>query len=644
MPRSFLFCLLLCYCSSAAAQGRTDAPLRDLLFQRASPQLRHVLGNPDSFHVQLIFTTITRNASGKPQFRDWHFQTDRHRYFNPASTVKMPLAFLALEKLRKLGIWKWTPMLTDSAWSGQTRVLTDTSAANGLPSIAQYIKKIFLVSDNDAYNRLYEFLGQQYLHDQLRAKGYKDVRIVRRFVPMSEEENRHTNPVRFTQNGETIYNQPAAYNPSPFDYSKQVMEGHSHWDKNDSLIHAPMDFTKHNYFPLEDLHRLLRSVIFPESAGKGKFDLQEEDYRFLYRWMAALPSESDHPRYDTAEFFDSYTKFFRFKDGRRKIPDHIRVFNKTGWSYGYLTDVAYFADFKNDVEFMVSGNIYVNRDGVLNDGKYEYEEVGYPFFREVGDILYNYTLEHRPLHRPDLSKFRESVAGLSEKPKAVIRGDTTKKRLALVFTAHEFADGGIHIAETLKSLGVKGSFFFTGEFYENPAFAPLVARLQADGNYLGPHSGRHLLYCDWKKRDSLLVTRPQFESDLDMNLRAMARLGLPEPHFFLPPYEWYNDTIVQWTNDLGMQLVNFTPGTRSNADYTYPEMGKSYVSSDRIYASIVEYEAGHPGGLDGFLLLLHAGTDARRPDKFYFQLRKLIRYLQLKDYELVVVPRLLPRQ
>lgn len=644
MSRWLISCLLLLCCGSAAAQARTDAAFRDLLFRGASPQLRHVLSNPDSFHVQLIFTTITRNAAGKPTFRDWHFQTNRHQYFNPASTVKMPLAFLALEKLRKLGIWMWTPMLTDSAWSGQTAVEADTSAANGLPSIAQYIKKIFLVSDNDAYNRLYEFLGQGYLHDQLRSKGYKDVRIVRRFVPMNEEQNRHTNPVRFLQNGDTIYNQPAAYNTAPFDYGRTILVGHSHWDRNDSLIHSPMDFTKHNYFPLEDLHRLLRSVIFPETAGASKFGLQEADYRFLYRWMGALPSESDRPRYDTTEYFDSYTKFFRFKDGKRKIPAHIRVFNKTGWSYGYLTDVAYFVDFENNVEFMVSGNIYVNRDGVLNDGKYEYEETGYPFFREVGDILYGYTLQHAPARRPDLSKFREAVAGLGEAPKAITRGDTTKKRLALVFTGHEFADGGEHIAQVLKETGVRANFFFTGDFYENPAFAPLVRRLQAGGHYLGPHSGKHLLYCDWKKRDSLLVTRPQFEADLDMNLRAMARLGLPEPYFFLPPYEWYNDSIVQWTHDVGMQLVNFTPGTRSNADYTYPGMMGSYVPSGRILESITQYETSRQGGLNGFMLLLHVGTDPRRSDKFYFQLRKLIRYLQLKEYELVVIPRLLSRQ
>lgn len=645
MYRRFLFCLLVLYSGMAAAQARTDVPLRELLFRKASPALRHVLSHPDSFRVQLIFTTITRDAKGIPAFRDWHFQTDRNKYFNPASTVKMPLAFLALEKLRQLKLWKWTPMLTDSAWSGQTAVYADTSAANGLPSVAQYIKKIFLVSDNDAYNRLYEFLGQGYIHDRLRAKGYPDVKIVRRFVTMNEAQNRHTNPVRFVQSGETLYSQPAAYNTAPFDYSKEWLAGHSHWDRNDSLIRSPMDFTKHNYFPLEDLHRLLRSVIFPESVpAKERFGLEAADYRFLYRWMAALPSESEHPRYDTSEFFDSYTKFFRFKDGRRKIPGHIRVFNKTGWSYGYLTDVAYFADFENNVEFMVSGNIYVNRDGVLNDGKYEYEEVGYPFFREVGDILYAYVLEQTPRKRADLSKFREAVRGLGEKPVAITRGDTARKQLALVFTGHEFADGGEYIADVLQRLGVKASFFLTGDFYENPAFTGLIRRLQENGHYLGPHSGKHLLYCDWKKRDSLLVTRDSFASDLDMNLRAMVKLGLPEPQYFLPPYEWYNDTILQWTHDLGMQLINFTPGTRSNADYTYPEMMKSYVSSDRIYESVIQYESRRPAGLNGFLLLLHIGTDPRREDKFYFQLDKLIRYLQQKEYELVIVPRLLSRR
>jgi hypothetical protein len=392
---------------SIHAQSRTSKFLDDLLHSQASPLLRHVLQHPDSFQCQIIYTRIDRDARNRPAFHHFYYDVDAKRYFNPASTVKMPLAFLALEKLHAIKVDKDTPVFIDSAYAGQTRVTGDTSSAGGLASIAHYIKKIFLVSDNDAYNRLYEFIGQQTIHEQLWAKGYKDIRIVRRFAPATEEGNRHTNPVRFVKDGRAVYTQPAAYSTLKYDYSRPLFVGKGHWDKNDSLINQPMDFTRHNNVPLADLQQILQSVLFPASVpAKQRFHLTPADYQFLYRYMSELPSESVYPRYDTTEYFDSYTKFFLFKAGKSKIPDYMRVFNKTGWSYGFLTDVAYIVDFKHNVEFMLSGVIYVNRDGVLNDNKYEYEEIGYPFFKEVGNIIYNYELTRKRVHIPDLRPFK----------------------------------------------------------------------------------------------------------------------------------------------------------------------------------------------------------------------------------------------
>ena len=395
----------------ANAQGKTDKWLEDLLRAKASPLLTMILNNPDSFHYQLIYTRIDRDKHNIPSFHHYYLHVDREQYFNPASTVKMPLAFLALEKLHKInvpGVDKFTAMLTDSGYNGQTAVLYDNSAENNRPSVAQYIRKIFLVSDNDAYNRLYEFVGQQAVNERLWQMGYKDIRITRRFVRATEEENRHTNPIRFMDgNGKLLYSQPSAYSNLQFDFSKKILTGNAHYDRDENLVQAPMDFTTHNNAPLEDLQQIMQSVLFPEqSPQRQRFGLTEDDYRFLYRYMSELPGESAYPKYDTAEFFDSYTKFFLFKAGKQKIPEYIRVFNKTGWSYGFLTDIAYIADFKHDVEFMLTGNIYVNSDGVLNDDKYEYEELGYPFFKEVGNIIYDYELKRKRAHRPDLGKFK----------------------------------------------------------------------------------------------------------------------------------------------------------------------------------------------------------------------------------------------
>ena len=397
-------------CINLYSQEKTDPWLGQLLRAKASPLLQHVLNNPDSFQCQIIYTEINRDKNNHPHFIQHYFHVDPARYYNPASTVKLPTALIALEKLKELknkGIDKFTTMLTDSSYSAQTAVAKDSSSESGLPSIANYLKKIFLVSDNDAYNRLYEFDGQEELNKRLWQKGYTNTRIVRRFVPMTEEENRHTNAINFVQNGTTIYQQAPAYSTIAFDYSKQVYVGKAHYNRYDSLVNTPMDFTKHNNLPLENLQQMLQSVLFPASVpAKQRFLITDDDRHFLYQYLSDYPSESAHPKYDTTEYFDSYTKFFKYKSGKQKPPPYIRIFNKPGWAYGYLTDAAYIVDFKNKTEFMLSAVIYVNRDQVLNDDKYEYDEIGYPFFKEIGEIIYEYDRNRKRNYKPKLNSFK----------------------------------------------------------------------------------------------------------------------------------------------------------------------------------------------------------------------------------------------
>ncbi|HNW60451.1 MAG TPA: polysaccharide deacetylase family protein [bacterium] len=225
---------------------------------------------------------------------------------------------------------------------------------------------------------------------------------------------------------------------------------------------------------------------------------------------------------------------------------------------------------------------------------------------------------------------------------AIIRGDAGRRALALIFTGGDFADGGPHIRQVLARKGIRAGFFFTGEFYRDPARAGLIGDLVRDGHYLGPHSDKHLLYAPWERRDSTLVTRAQFSADLLANYQAMAPFGLPNyaERYFIPPYEWYNQDHVAWAAAAGVTLFNFTPGTGSNADYTTPDM-PGYRSSQAIMDAIRAYEKKDPCGLNGFLLLIHIGTDPRRTDKFYLRLEELIDLLQQKGYTLVRVDTLL---
>jgi peptidoglycan/xylan/chitin deacetylase (PgdA/CDA1 family) len=172
----------------------------------------------------------------------------------------------------------------------------------------------------------------------------------------------------------------------------------------------------------------------------------------------------------------------------------------------------------------------------------------------------------------------------------------------------------------------------TGDFCRTQRNKKIIERLKADGHYIGPHSDKHLLYCSWEKRDSLLVTKSEFLTDLENNYQALMKLGIlkNEASVFLPPYEWYNDSIANWTSRIGLKLVDNSSGTITNQDWTYPDKGKPYFSSDSLMNNLLMYEKKN--AMNGYILLIHPGTDPRRTDKFYLRLDSIISYLEKKNY------------
>jgi hypothetical protein len=413
MPnKKLLFSVLFCFLVSITmAQPKTDTLLKSILYGSKSAILKQVLQNPTEYRQQIMYTQINRDKNNKPTFTNYYYNFDPLRYYYPASTVKLPLALLSLEKLNEMnvpGVDKFTPMQFDSGYNPLKPEFKDSTAENGLPSIAQFIRKAFLVSDNDAYNRMYEFVGQQTINRQLHAKGYTDARILRHFYKMTYDQNSHTNQIRFIKgDGTTIYTQPPAYNTDTFDFSHVNKLGIGYLDGKDSLVYEPMDFTKHNNISLYDYQQILQSVMFPQSVPeKQRFNLTKDDYSFLYRYLSQFPSETNYPKYDTATYFDTYVKFFFMDSLSKTMPEGVRVFNKVGWAYGTLTDISYVVDFKHNVEFMLAATIYANSDGILNDDKYDFETVAHPFMYSVGQAVYQYELQRKRKYAPDLSAFK----------------------------------------------------------------------------------------------------------------------------------------------------------------------------------------------------------------------------------------------
>lgn len=370
-----------------------------------------VMANPEKYRVQIIYTQIDRDANNWPSFTSFTYRLNSEEYFYPASTVKLPTVLLALEKLNTLdGVDRNTVMLTLRGAEFQTPATQDASSPSGLPSIGHYTRKILLVSDNDAFNRLYEFLGQEPLNESMHSKGYCGTRIMHRLeVPLSIEENRLTNPVLFVNGRQVIYEQGPQYSTRKYLADAPIMLGKAEVD-GEELLDRPKDFSEKNAFPLQDLHDVLQALMFPEAVDQERrFNLTDDDYRFVYRIMSAYPGDSGIANYNNAaEYPDGYAKFLIFGGAAKNIPDNLRIFNKVGDAYGFLTDAAYIIDLENKIEFILAATIYTNENETFNDDNYEYDEIGQPFLRDLGQAIYELELSRKRLHVPDFSRFIDS--------------------------------------------------------------------------------------------------------------------------------------------------------------------------------------------------------------------------------------------
>ena len=218
---------------------------------------------------------------------------------------------------------------------------------------------------------------------------------------------------------------------------------------------------------------------------------------------------------------------------------------------------------------------------------------------------------------------------------AVVRGLRSDRRLALVFTGGDYGEGADEILDALNDHGMRASFFFTGDFVRSGANERALRRIVSSGHYLGPHSDQHLLYCPWDNREATLVTRAAFEDDLRRNVRALGRFGWVRhaETWWIPPYEWYNETIAAWSEEVGFRLFCFTPGTLSQADYTTDDDPR-FTPSEGIMRSILAFEEREAHGLSGFLLLSHVGAGDGRTDKFFRLLPDLLSELARRGYDL----------
>src|SRR5579863_1378082 len=293
----YLTGLLLMFSVIASAQEVDTVFLKNLL-ESHRDLFEHVLNHPTHNEVQILYTQIDRDENNVPHFRSYSYRLNAKHYFYPASTVKLPTAIFALEKLNELNIKGFTvksTMITDSVFAGQTKVKHDSSSRNGLPSIGNYIKKILLVSDNDAYNRLYEFVGREEINKKLKKYELNNTRIIGRLaIGDRGDSTKHTNPIDFYNGKALVYHKPALYDPNDYPmHLDNMIQGKGYIDRNEKLVMKPFDFSHNNVYPLADQQMVLKRLLFPETFPKEQqYNLTDDQYKFIYKYMSMWPTES----------------------------------------------------------------------------------------------------------------------------------------------------------------------------------------------------------------------------------------------------------------------------------------------------------------------------------------------------------------
>jgi hypothetical protein len=330
------------------------------------------MDNIDEHEVQIIFTQIKREHDGNITFKDFSYNLNSNNYFYPASTVKFPIAILALEKLNEI-----------TNYSEQINFRFKGS--NERKFFHEEIIKIFALSDNEASNNLLDFIGFDYLNDKMHHKGLIPFRVNHRLA--TNNAYNRTSPTMFIFNNDSLIAEKPTFINRSFDplSLNGIKKGRGYLE-NDSIKKGAFDFSKKNNYPLETLHNTLKRIVFPNAFKPNeRFNLTENERQFILSSMSKLPREQG---FDTKQYHDSYCKFLIFGDSKEKIDSSIKIYNKIGQAYGTLTDCAYIVDERNKIEFMISATILVNKNKIFNDGIYEYDEIGFPFLAEIGRQFY----------------------------------------------------------------------------------------------------------------------------------------------------------------------------------------------------------------------------------------------------------------
>jgi len=378
--RYFVGLLIIFLCSVQDAKSQFTDSIQSIINKDTSLVIKEVFSNPESYKLKIILSQISDDGHGHKQISSWRFRDTISEYFYPASLVKIPMALSFMEFINENKIFNKD--LSD--------ILIDTSSIVDERSLNDDLKLMLSASDNNAFNRLYNFIGCKYLNINLLKKRYKNTYLVHRFEPGNEIYHQTALPIKvLSSNRDLIFSHPSD--------SATAILGHMYKDsligigyyRNDSLIQKPKGFRYHNYVDIRDIHDMMISFFYPQFIKHKPFNITESQRDTILKFLQLSPLQPNFTEYsDTSVFHPNFLKVLLF--GRDKNVNYpgVKFYNKSAMAYGFMADCCYLRDTINNVEFFLTVYMYLNKDEILNDNKYEFDTIGTPFMRKFGELLY----------------------------------------------------------------------------------------------------------------------------------------------------------------------------------------------------------------------------------------------------------------
>ncbi|MHC1702582.1 MAG: serine hydrolase [Tenuifilaceae bacterium] len=378
--RYFLLLLILWLCIAQEAKPQITDSIQSILNKDTTLVIKEVFSNPESYKLKIIISQISDDGHGHKQINSWRFRDTISEYFYPASLVKIPMAFSLMEFINENKIF--SKDLSD--------ILVDTSSFVDERSLRDDLMLMLSASDNNAFSRLYNFIGCKYLNINLLKKRYKNTYLVHRFEPGNETYHQTALPVKvLSSNRDSIFSHPADSATAILGHLlKDSLIGKAYF-LNDSLIQKPKGFRYHNYVDIRDIHDMMISFFYPEFIKHKPFNIKESQRDTILKFLQSSPLQANFAEYsDTSVFHPNFLKILLF--GRDKNVNYpgVEFYNKSAMAYGFMADCCYLRDPKNNVEFFLTVYMYLNKDEILNDNKYEYDTIGIPFMRKFGELIY----------------------------------------------------------------------------------------------------------------------------------------------------------------------------------------------------------------------------------------------------------------